>query len=110
MAFFSRARAALAVIVAMMAASAASAEPVTSVRLTSPLGRTGLSGTIRIVAQVVTNAPGGVVPVRFFVDDKLLGEDTDGAPYFVEWVDENPYEAREIRAEVPDGAGGVVVD
>ena len=39
----------------------------------------------------------GTTPVRFFVDDKLLGEDTDGAPYFVEWVDENPYEAREIE-------------
>jgi VWFA-related protein len=93
-----------------MLASLATAEPATSVRITSPLGRTGVSGTIRIVAQIVTSAPDGIVPVRFFVDDKLLGEDADGAPYFVEWVDENPYEAREIRAEVSDGAGGVIVD
>ena len=50
------------------------------------------------------------MPVRFYVDDKLLGEDTDGAPYFVEWVDENPYEAREIRAEVTSDDGDVVAD
>ncbi|MEP6782714.1 MAG: VWA domain-containing protein [Acidobacteriota bacterium] len=103
-------RSVLMAIVAMTLATLAAAEPTTTVRLTSPLGRTGLSGTIRIVAQVVTSAPGGIVPVRFYVDDKLLGEDTDGAPYFVEWVDENPYEAREIRAEVTDPAGNIVVD
>jgi VWFA-related protein len=85
------------------------AEPLPTVRLTSPLGRTGISGTLRIVAQVVTDAPGGVVPVRFFVDDKLQGEDLDGAPYFCEWNDENPYEAREIRVEV-DGPAGVILD
>jgi Ca-activated chloride channel homolog len=85
------------------------AQPLTTVRLTSPLGRTGVSGTLRIVAQVATDAPGGVVPVRFFVDDKLQGEDRDGPPYFCEWNDENPYEAREIRVEV-DGADGVMGD
>ena len=104
------ARSALVTALAIMFAALATAEPATSVRITSPLGRTGVSGTIRIVAQIVTSAPEGIVPVRFFVDDKLLGEDADGAPYFVEWVDENPYEAREIRAEVSDGAGGVIVD
>lgn len=85
-------------------------EPQTSVRVTSPLGRTDLSGTIRIVAQVVTSAPGGIVPVRFYVDGKLQGEDTDGPPYFCEWVDDNPYEPREIRAEVEDGPDSVAVD
>jgi Ca-activated chloride channel family protein len=85
-------------------------EPAASVRLTSPLGRTGISGTIRIVAQVVTQVANGVIPVRFYVDDKLLGEDTDGAPYYVEWNDENPYEPREIRAEIDDDAGGVIAD
>src|SRR4026209_1741307 len=104
------ARSAVVTTVAIMLASLATAEPATTVRITSPLGRTGVSGTIRIVAQIVTSAPDGMVPVRFFVDDKLVGEDADGAPYFVEWVDENPYEAREIRAEVSDGAGGVIID
>ena len=87
-----------------------SSQPTTTVRLTSPLGRTGFTGTIRIVAQVVTPVPGGVVPVRFFVDDKPLPEDTDGPPYMAEWVDENPYEARKIRVEVDDAALGVVRD
>jgi VWFA-related protein len=82
----------------------------TSIRITSPLGRTGVTGVIRIVAQVVTPAPGGVVPVRFFVDGQQIGEDVDGPPYVAEWVDENPYQGREIRAEADDLAGGVVSD
>jgi hypothetical protein len=57
---------------------------------------------------VTTPAPDGVVRVRFYVDDALLGEDVDGPPYSTEWVDENPYEPRVIRADVDDGAGGVV--
>ena len=109
-ALFTAPRVTAMALAALMFATFAGAGPATTVRVTSPLGRTGLSGTIRIVAQVVTSVPTGVVPVRFFVDDKLLGEDTDGAPYFVEWVDENPYEAREIRAEITDDEGGIVVD
>ena len=98
------ARVFLVAIAAATLVSQVAAQPKTSVRVTSPLGRTGLSGPIRIVAQVVTPAPDGMVPVRFFVDNVLLGQDVDGAPYFVEWIDENPYEAREIRAEVDDDA------
>ena len=94
----------------LCALAALHVEPAASIRLTSPLGRTGVSGTIRIVAQVVTPVPDGIVPVRFYVDGMLLGEDTDGPPYYVEWNDENPYEPREIRAEMTDGAGGVVTD
>ena len=98
--------------VALEAASAPAAgpDPITSIRITSPLGRTGVPGVIRVVAQVVTAAPAGVVPVRFFVDDRLLGEDLDGPPYVTEWEDENPYEPRVIRAVVEDGRGGVVED
>jgi len=84
--------------------------PATSIRITSPLGRTGVPGVVRVVAQVVTPVPGGIVPVRFFVDDTLLGEDTDGPPYVTEWEDLNPYEPRVIRAEVDDGQGGIVED
>ena len=84
--------------------------PATSIRITSPLGRTGVPGVVRMVAQVVTPVPGGVVPVRFYVDDTLLGQDVDGPPYVTEWVDSNPYEPRVIRAEVDDGKGGVVED
>jgi VWFA-related protein len=91
-------------------ASAAAAQPAASVKLTSPLGRTGIIGTIRIVAQVVTPVPEVIVPVRFYVDGKLLGEDGDGPPYAVEWVDENPYEPREIKVAIDDGLGGVLED
>ena len=84
--------------------------PATSIRITSPLGRTGVPGVVRVVAQVVTPVPGGVVPVRFYVDDTLLGQDVDGPPYVTEWEDLNPYEPRVIRAEVDDGKGGAVED
>ncbi|MCC7032023.1 MAG: VWA domain-containing protein [Acidobacteria bacterium] len=84
--------------------------PETTIRITSPLGRTGVPGVVRVVAQVTTPVPGGIVRVRFYVDDTLLGEDTDGPPYVTEWEDENPYEPRVIRAEVDDGLGGTVED
>ena len=76
-----------------------------AVRITSPLGRTGIHGPIRIVAQI-QHAPGTKLhPVRFFVDQKLHGEAKEGPPYAVEWIDENPYEAREIVVEACDQAG-----
>lgn len=81
-----------------------------SVRITSPLGRTGVPGVIRVVAQVQTEAARGVVPVHFFVDGTSIGDDTDGPPYVVEWEDANPYEAREIRVDLEDGKGGMVSD
>ena len=86
-------------------------EPVpTTIKITSPLGRTGVPGVVRVVAQVTTPVDKGIVRVRFYVDDTLLGEDTDGPPYVAEWEDLNPYEPRVIRAEVDDGKGGVVED
>lgn len=103
-------RVVFAAAMAAVAIADIAAEPAASVRITSPLGRTGVTGPVRIVAQVVAREADGVVPVRFYVDGKLLGEDADGPPYYVEWVDENPYEAREIRAEVDDGEGGLVDD
>src|SRR5512139_1850096 len=49
------------------------------VQITSPLGRTGISGPTRIVARIAS-APGRVLsPVQFFVDGQLVGEDKDGA-------------------------------
>jgi VWFA-related protein len=100
-----------AVMIAAALAATPGAEPVaTTIRITSPLGRTGVPGVVRIVAQVTTPVEKGVVRVRFYVDDTLLGEDTDGPPYVVEWEDLNPYEPRVIRAEVDDGKGGVVED
>ena len=81
-----------------------------SIRITSPLGRTGVAGAIRIVAQV-SHAPSvGVGPVRFFVNNSLVGEVPAGPPYAVEWVDENPFELTEIAAEVADTRGNMARD
>ncbi|MES1255878.1 MAG: VWA domain-containing protein, partial [Acidobacteriota bacterium] len=88
----------------------ARAEGGLSARITSPLGRTGTPGAVRIVARV--DVPPGVTlgPVRFFVDDMLIHVDDDGAPYAAEWVDDNPFERREIAVEVEDSAGHTARD
>ncbi len=76
-----------------------------TVQITSPLGRTGVAGPTRIVARIAA-APGTVLSaVQFFVDGKLIGEDKDGAPYAVDWVDENPFLPREIVVSVADAQG-----
>jgi VWFA-related protein len=82
-----------------------SASRAVSVRITSPLGRTGNFGAIRIVAQIRTEDDTLPGPVRFAVDGRLLATDTDGPPYVAEWVDENPFERREITVEVTDSLG-----
>jgi VWFA-related protein len=82
--------------------------PPASVRITSPLGRTGLAGRVRIVAQVV--APAGVASVRFMVDNQLVGTVTDGPPFAVDWTDVNPFERRTIVVEAFDATGASVRD
>ena len=77
-----------------------------AIEITSPLGRTGLPGKVRIVARVTARA--GTPAVRFFVDDVLVGTDTDGPPFAVEWDDTNPYERTRLRAEVDDPPAGVL--
>jgi len=79
--------------------------PAMAVRITSPLGRTGINGPIRIVAQIQHAADTSLQPVKFFVDQRLQGEATQGPPFAVEWTDENPYEAREISVEACDLKG-----
>lgn len=80
------------------------AQAASTLRITSPLGRTGLPGTLRIVARLDGDA--AAAAVRFFVDGTLLSTDTDGPPYDALWSDDNPFEARELRAEadLPGGA------
>ncbi len=81
-----------------------------TVQLTSPLGRTGVAGPTRIVARI-TLPPGTVLgAVQFFVDGRLVGEDKDGAPYAVDWIDENPFLPREIAVSVSDSQGQVARD
>lgn len=81
-----------------------------SVRITSPLGRTGLGGRVRIVAQIAI--PPGIVlsPVGFFVDGVRVGTVDAGPPYAVDWADENPLERREIVVIAADSAGRTVRD
>jgi Ca-activated chloride channel homolog len=88
------------------------AVPVT-VQITSPLGRSGLPGKVRIVARVtspIDTVPVAPRPVRFFVNDKLISTDTDGPPYSAEWEDENPFDACKLAAEVDDPIAGIVRD
>ena len=82
-----------------------------TVRLTSPLGRTGDSATVRIVAQVQRSheLSSGAVRVNFFVDGTKVGT-VDSPPYAVTWVDENPFEPREIKVEAAHESGAVAHD
>ena len=101
---------ALAVSMAMAAAAPLAADSAApTVRITSPLGRTGGAGAIRIVAQVAA-AHSPVQSVTFFVNRKAVGEDHEGPVYAVEWTDENPFEPTEIAAEVVDTDGHAARD
>ena len=82
------------------ASAAAERPPAFTVRITSPLGRTGQPERIRIVAQIRGPEDLQIEPVRFFVDSELVGEDRDGPPYAIEWTDANPFEPTEIVVEV----------
>jgi Ca-activated chloride channel family protein len=105
-------RLALAAVVAAVAIAlqgagangAAGADQSLTVRITSPMGRTGSFGAVRVVAQVGGLAEPLTPPpvVTFFVDGTPIGEDSDGPPFAVEWVDENPFERRDISVSVVD--------
>ena len=81
-----------------------------SVRITSPLGRLGVPGTLRIVAQIKADPRAALSPVQFYVDGELLSSVASGPPYAVEWVDENPFEPREISVAVADSLGNTARD
>ncbi len=49
------------------------------------------------------------IKVRFYVDNAIVGT-AEAPPYAVPWVDENPFEQREIRVEAEDGAGLIARD
>jgi VWFA-related protein len=94
-----------ALIAAFAATPHATEDDGLSVRITSPLGRSGIPGTVRIVAQVRTPGTVPAEAVKFFIDQKLLASVSAGPPYAAEWVDENPFERREITVEVADTLG-----
>lgn len=81
-----------------------------AVQITSPLGRTGLPGAIRIVARISATTDAPLSLIRFYVDGETIGDDTDGPPYAVEWIDENPFIAREIVVDVQDMDGHTARD
>ena len=100
--------AALAPVLSARRSATPASDPVfLSVRITSPLGRTGTPGTIRIVAQVKPAKGRTIAEVRFTVDGKPQGTVTAGPPYSVEWTDANPFERRTIVAEAVTSAGEV---
>lgn len=81
-----------------------------SLRITSPLGRTGTVTRIRIVAQI-TVPPGAMLsPVDFYVDGEKVGTVASGPPYAVDWTDDNPLLRREITVQATDGDGALIRD
>lgn len=80
-------------------------DPPLAVRITSPLGRTGTPGAVRIVARVQHDDDAAVQGVKFFVDGASVGQDLDGPVYAVDWVDANPFAPTEISVEVTDTKG-----
>jgi Ca-activated chloride channel family protein len=98
------------VAAASMPAAGAPAGTDLTVRITSPLGRAGTPDKVRIVAQIHARPDAVLSPVEFYIDSVLLATDSDGPPYAVEWVDENPYEPRQILVQVQDQFGNVAQD
>jgi VWFA-related protein len=94
------------------ATSTASAQPPAdaSIRITSPLGRTGVVTKLRIVAQIHMPPGRALAPVSFSVDGVLVGT-APASPYTaVDWTDVNPFERREIVVQSTDDAGHVIQD
>jgi VWFA-related protein len=85
-------------------------EPPPSIRITSPLGRTGVASKVRIVAQVHAAPNDQLSAVSFYVDGKLVGTADPGPYTAVDWVDVNPFEKREIVVQAADAAGKVIRD
>jgi len=90
--------------------AAAPSSPSASIRITSPLGRTGVAAKLRIVAQIHMPPAHPLSAVSFLVDGELVGT-APASPYTsVEWTDENPFEQREIVVQSTDDAGRMIRD
>jgi VWFA-related protein len=98
------------VLLTLVTAHAANDRGTTTVEITSPRGRTGLPGRIRIVARVAMPSDARMPSVRFYVNGALIGTDTDGPPYVAEWQDDNPFEPCTLAVEVDDARGMPIRD
>jgi VWFA-related protein len=81
-----------------------------TLKITSPLGRTGLPGTIRIVARLDGEQQSEPPHVSFYIDKLHLADDADGPPYEALWSDDNPFEPREISVRAEFASGAVLTD
>jgi len=81
-----------------------------TLQITSPLGRTGLVMRVRIVAQIVVGKNVQLSPVDFYVDDQRVGTVSNGPPWAVEWVDDNPFEKRAITVRATESTGATLSD
>ena len=81
-----------------------------TLKITSPLGRTGLVMRVRIVAQIAVGQNVQMSAVEFYVDGAKVGTVPSGPPYAVEWVDENPFETRTITVQARESSGALLVD
>jgi VWFA-related protein len=98
------------VALALTSVARPSADGEQTLRITSPLGRTGLPGTIRIVARLEGGAPALPTEVQFYVDQQLLATDVDGPPFDALWSDDNPFESRELMVKAAFDTGAVLSD
>lgn len=80
-----------------------------TVHITSPMGRTGVAGSVRIVAQVHNASERAVTTVRFLVDGKTL-QTVSQPPYAVDWIDDDPFLERDISVEASDDQGHTAKD
>jgi VWFA-related protein len=110
-----RARAMVAAVLGLSAVLAPDVRPRAqphepTIRITSPLGRAGLPGTIRIVARVDAWTQEQPLHVNFYVDKLFLSRDADGPPYDALWSDDNPFEQRELAVETELASGVTLRD
>ena len=81
-----------------------------TLKITSPLGRTGLVMRVRIVAQITVGQNVQMSAADFYVDGAKVGTVSNGPPYAVEWVDGNPFETRTITVQARESSGAMLVD
>lgn len=108
-------RACLAALIVVAVATGAAAQQGaprdgSTLTITSPQGRTGAVLRVRIVAQIALEPGETLSPVDFYVDGTRVGTVTNGPPFAVEWVDDNPFEKREITVQASDSAGATLKD